>query len=306
MTIQQGKTQKEIQDLYQQSKLEIEMLKEKNKSQAENIEKLQSECDGLRSQLKEFERIKERSSLLKETLEKTNEENQKLNQQVILAKVEGSALNEKLAAKIENEGILKAAKVKLEENLQTMQAKHESLAVQLESTSVKLESKLEKINSIETRNKELCKQANEFRLKLSQHQIQIQVDQSAHQRELAKEQQKYHKLLYQIEEKDKKINDLERKMEVSSLNLKQLQEMIAILNDKEPVKGTLIVKNFSKVDPNSIETFRINGYETDCTKQDLIDIIEAHVDQIEALHQKLYLYDREITKLQQKLRKRIL
>jgi len=180
-TILQEKSDKEIQDLYQQSKLEVERLKEKNKFQANSIEKLQSECSELRNQTKEFERMKERSGMLKEILEKTTEENQKLNQQVILSKVEASTLNEKLAAKIESEKALKATKIKLEENLQTIQAKHENLVVQLESTKVKLESKLEKLNSIETQNKELYNQLNELKLKVSQQQSQIQVEQNIQQ-----------------------------------------------------------------------------------------------------------------------------
>ena len=52
-------------------------------------------------------------------LDKTKEENQKLNQEMILAKVEVSRLNEKLAAKVESEKVLKEAKIELEENLQS-------------------------------------------------------------------------------------------------------------------------------------------------------------------------------------------
>lgn len=292
-TIHQEKTD---QELYQhlQSKLEVERLKEKNKFQAENIEKLQSECNELRREMKEFERMKERNTLLKETLEKSHEENQNLNQQVMQSKVEANSLNEKLIAKIESEEGLKGAKIKLEENLQTMQAKHENLAIQLGNANVKLEAKLEKISIIETQNKELCKQMNELKLKLSQQQTQLQIEQTAHQKELHKEQQKQHELLCQIQENDKKISYLEGKMEVSSLNVKQLQESFATLSERE----TSI-----KLIPNTAKTCIMNdAYETNCSKQDLIEIIEVHVDQIEILHQKIYMYKREIAKLQQKLK----
>jgi len=298
-TIQQEKSDKETQDLYQQSKLEVERLKEKNKSQADSIEKLRSECNELRNQTKEFERMKERSGMLKEILESTKEENQKLNQQVMLAKVEAGALNEKLAAKIESEEALKAAKIKLEENLQTTQAKRENLVVQLESSNVKLESKLEKLNSIETQNKELRKQVNELKLKISQQQTQIRVEQNIHQREQDKDQQKFHELQCQIQEKDMKISNLEGKMEITSLSLKQLQESFASMNEKDNMKGAMKLKNGLKSSP---KPFLSNMYGTECTKQDLIEIIEAHVDQIEVLHQKNYMYKREIVKLQQKLK----
>ena len=302
-SIQQEKTDKEIQDLYQDSKLEVERLKEKNQRQAESIEKLQLECRELTNQVKEFERMKERSTLLKETLEQTKEENQKLNQQILLTKVEASSLTEKLAAKTESEGILKEAKIKLEESLQTMHAKRENLAVQLESTNVKLESKLEKINSIEAQNKDLCKQVNELKLKVSQQQAQLQTGQNIHQKELENERQKCHEMQSQIQEKDKRISNLEGKMEVTSLNLKQLQDKAATLNEKETAKGALKIKKLPKLFPNGAKTCVISdAYETDCTKKDLIEIIEAHVDQIETLHQKIFMYKREIVKLQQKLK----
>ena len=64
---------------------------------------MQSECNKLKGQLRDFERIKERNGLLQEMLDKTKEENQKLNQEVILAKA-------KLAAKVESEKELKEAK----------------------------------------------------------------------------------------------------------------------------------------------------------------------------------------------------
>lgn len=291
-----------MQDLYQQSKLEVERLKEKNEFQAESLGKLQLECNELRNQVREFERMKERSSLLEETLEKTKEENQKLNQQLLLTKIEANSLTEKLAAKIESEEVLKEAKLKLEENLQTMHVKCENLAVQLESTNVKLESKLEKINSMEAQNKELHKQVNELKQKVSQQQTQLQNEQNIHQRELEKEQQKCHELQCQIQEKDKKISFLEGKMEVTSLNLKQLQESIATLNEKETAKSTPKTNRFSKLYPNGANTSIMNARETDCTKQDLIEIVESHVDQIEALHQKIFMYQREIANLQQKLK----
>ena len=247
--------------------------------------------------------MKERSTLLKETLENTKEENQKFNQQLLLTKVETNSLMEKLAAKTESEEILKEAKTKLEESLQTMNAKRENLVVQLESTNVKLESKLEKINSIEAQNKDLRKQVNELKLKVSQQQTQLQMEQGTHQKELEKEQQKRHEMQSQIQEKDKKISHLEGKMEVTSLNLKQLQEKVASVNEKEAEKGALKTKKLPKLFPNGAKTCVINdAYQTDCTKQDLIEIIEAHVDQIETLHQKIFMYKREIVKLQQKLK----
>ena len=43
--------------------------------------------------------MKERSTLLKETLENTKEENQKLNQQLLSTKVETNSLIEKLGLK---------------------------------------------------------------------------------------------------------------------------------------------------------------------------------------------------------------
>ena len=283
--------------------MEVERLKEKNQCQAESIEKLQSECNELRNHVKEFERMKERNTLLKETLENTKEENQKLNQQLLLTKVETNSLMEKLAAKTESEEILKEAKTKLEESLQTMYAKWENLAVQLESTNVKLELKLEKINSIEAQNKDLQKQVNELKLKVSQQQTQLQMEQGTHQKELEKEQQKRHEMQSQIQEKDKKISHLEGKMEVTLLNLKQLQEKVASLNEREAEKGALKTKKLPKLFSNGAKTCVINdAYQTDCTKQDLIEIIEAHVDQIETLHQKIFMYKREIVKLQQKLK----
>ena len=110
----------------------------------------------------------ERKKYTTETLENTKEENQKLNQQLLLTKVDTYSLMEKLAAKTESEEILKEAKTKLEESLQTMHAKCENLVVQLESINVKLESKLEKINSIEAQNKDLHKQVNKLKLMVLQ------------------------------------------------------------------------------------------------------------------------------------------
>ena len=296
-TIEQEKSGTETEELYQQSKVEVEMLKEKNKSQAESIEKLQSECNELRNQMKEFEQMKERSGLLQEMLEKTTEENQKLNQQVTLTKVEASRLNEKLAAKIESEEVFIAAKIKLEENLQTMQAQHENFTIQLESANSKLESKLEKINTLETQNKELHEQMNELKLKVSQQQT----EQNTYQSELEKEQQKCDEMQCQMQQKDQKIKNLEGKMEVTLLNFKQLQESIgSSMKERENrLKSKRSAKNSNS---SSTKACLINVYEIDCTKQDLIEIIEVHVEQIEALHLKIDMYKREIIKLRQQIK----
>ena len=234
---------------------------------------MQSECNELKGQLRDFERIKERNGLLQEMLDKTKEENQKLNQEVILAKA-------KLAAKVESEKELKEAKIKLEENLQTMQAKCENLAIQLESTKVKLdlESKIEKINSIETQNKELQEQVNE--LKVSQR-TQMEIEQTVHQQEQEKEQQKQNLI-------QEKISRLEG-------GLKHLQELLFTSHVKIISKSALKSINLAK-------TSIINLRGTDCTKEDLIKIIEVHVDQIEDLHQQIHTYGMEIIRLQQKLK----
>ena len=273
----------ETQDL--ESKLEVEGPKEINTSPAESIEKLQSECN-------------ERSDPLKEMLDKMQEENQILSQQVILAKVEAGALNEKLVAKVESEEALRAAKDKLEESLQSMQTKHESLAVQLEGTSVKLESKLEKIESIEIENKDLHEQLNELTAKMSQQQSQLQAQLETHQKELEEEQQKLQELQYQIQERDKNISNLEGKLEATSLNFKQLQESIATLNEKKTTKS----QSTRRLRINNTEKSIINTYGEDCTREDLMEIIEVHVDQIELLHQQTHMYKKEIVKLQHKLK----
>lgn len=214
----------------------------------------------MQGQIKDFERIKERSCLLEKMLDKAKEENQKLNQEVTHAKVEASG---KLAAKVESEKILREAKTKLEEDLQTMQTKCEKLAIQLESTKVELKSKLEKIDSIETQNKELHN-------RVTQQQTQ--------QREQEKEQQK----LIQ-----KKITSLEE-------SLKKLQESFFTLHVKVT---TLKSHSFDGARPSAID---LHG--TDCTKEDLIKIIEVHVEQIVDLHQLIHTYQRKIAMLQQKLK----
>ena len=275
--------QEETQDLL--SKLEVEGFKEINKSPTKSAEKLQSEYNG-------------RNEVLKEMLDKMHEENKILYQQVILAKVEASTLNEKLVAKVESEEALRAAKDKLEESLQGMQTKHESLAVQLESTSVKLESKLEKIEGIEMENRELHEQVNELTAKILQQQTQLQDQLETHQKELEKDQQKLQELQYQIQEKDKNISNFEGKLEATSLNFKQLQESVATLNEKRATKS----QSIRRLRINNVEASIINAYGEDCTREDLMEIIEAHVDQIEALHQQTYMYKKEIVKLQQKLK----
>ena len=231
---------------------------------------MQSECNELKGQLRDFERIKERNGLLQEMLDKTKEENQKLNQEVILAKA-------KLAAKVESEKELKEAKIKLEENLQTMQAKCENLTIQLESTKVKLDLE-SKINSMETQNKELQEQVNE--LKVSQR-TQMEIEQTVHQQEQEKEQQKQNLI-------QEKISRLEG-------SLKQLQELLFTSHLKVISKSALKSISLAK-------TSIINLRGTDCTKEDLIKIIEAHVNQIEDLHQQIHTYGMEIVRLQQKLK----
>ena len=292
------KTKEENQKLNQEvilAKVEVSSLTEKlaTKAESEKVlkeakieleENLQSECNKLKGQIQDFERIKERSGLLQEMLDKTKEENQKLNQEVILAKVEVSSLTEKLATKVESEKVLKEARIKLEENLQTMQAKCENLAIQLESTKGKLESKLEKIDSIETQNKELHKQVDELTLKVSQQQTQIQVEQTVHEQakeQQAKEQQKHTEL-------QEKISSLEE-------SLKQLQESIFTLHVKVTTKSALKSVGF---DDAKTPVINLHG----CTKEVLIKTIEVHVDQIEELHQQIHMYKRKILELQQKLK----
>ena len=125
---------------------------------------------------------------------------------------------------------------------------------------------------------------------LTQQQNQMQIEQNIRQRAQEKDQQKFHELQCQIQEKDMKISYLEGKMEVTSSSLKLLQESFTSLNKKETTNDSMKMKNHSKSSSSFTETRTINMHGMECTKQDLIDIIETYVWEIEALHQEIYKY----------------
>ncbi|XP_065900498.1 putative leucine-rich repeat-containing protein DDB_G0290503 [Dysidea avara] len=301
-------TAKTETELYQQSKLEIERLKERNKFQEEVLKKLQSECDELKSQVKELERLKEREGLQKEMIEKFKSENKQLNEHTTELKVEVATLNEKLSNTKENEEQSKAARNELEKCLQSLQSKVETMTVQVESADVKLNSKQEKIEHVEAQNRDLRKQITELKQKLTQQQTQARIDHSKHQKEIEKYQQRCEQMENQVQEKDNKLSNIEGKMENTSENLKQIQEILANLNEKEEIDDP---PSLHKQDSGKVAEviIRKNGVECskqqlvlECSKQDLVDIIEVYIEQIEELHHKVHLYQCEIRKLKLKLK----
>ena len=281
--------------LYKQSKLEVTKLKEKNRLQEETMKKYQSECEELRKQIKELQQLKGRDGheVLKETMEKMTNENKQSNEQVTQLKTEITTLSEKLASRAQNEEHSRAAIAEHKKNMQSLQTKIDSIKIQLESTKVKLESKQEMVEHLEAGKKELTKQLNE--LKLTK---QMTLEQAKHQKEIVKYQEKCEMLECQVQEKDVKISNLEGKMEVTALDLQQIQDLLTTISQREATKD--IVVNVT-VRLQKKPTNHANDSYDECSKQDLIEIIETHVDQIEALHQKLYRYKREIKRLQRKI-----
>ena len=289
---------KNSQALYEQSEVEIKKLKEKNKLHEETMKTCQSECEELRKQVKELQQLKGRdgNEILKETIEKLKDENKQLNEQVTHFKIEIATLNERLSSKAENEERLETARTEHEKYLQALQVKVDSMTIQLESSNIKLESKQEMVKHLETRNKELTKQLNDLNLKLNE---QITHEQTNHQNELAKYQEKCKLLEHQVQERDVKISNFEGKMEVTALNLQQIQYLLTTINQREAAKDIVVTVTEEPQKKKSRD--HITDSFAKCSKQDLIEIIETHVDQIEALHQKLYRYKREIKNLQRKI-----
>ena len=252
----------------------------------ETMKKLQSECDVLRGQVKELEWLKEREALQRQTIETLTAENKNLNEQLAQLQVE-------------------IARSELGNSLQCLQSKVEIMTVQVESN---LDSKKEKIAHVETQNKDLQKQITELKLTLSQQQTQTTLDHSKHQQEIEKYQQKCEQMESHVQEKDTKLSNIEGKMENTLENLQQIQEILANLNKKEESEDD--TSSLNQDTRNIAEvTIRKNGIECfkqqlilECSKQDLVDIIEAHIEQIETLHQVLYSYHCKIGKLQLKLK----
>ena len=263
------------------------------------MKKCQSECEELQKQIKELQQLKGRDGheVLKETMEKMTNENKRSNEQVTQLKTEITTLSNKLASRALNEEHSRTASLRAEheKNMQSLQTKIDSITIQLESTKVKLGSKQEMVEQLEAGNKELTKQLNELNLSLTK---QMTLEQAKHQKEIVKHQEKCEMLECQVQEKDVKISNLEGKMEVTALDLQQIQDLLTTISQREAVKDivvTVIEQQQKKPSNHANDSF------AECSKQDLIEIIETHVDQIEALHQKLYKYKREIKRLQQKI-----
>ncbi|XP_065902706.1 putative leucine-rich repeat-containing protein DDB_G0290503 [Dysidea avara] len=277
---------KDLQQLHKQFKLENKSAKGKDMFYEETMKKLQSECDVLRGQVKELEWLKEREALQRQTIETLTAENKNLNEQLAQLQVE-------------------IARSELGNSLQCLQSKVEIMTVQVESN---LDSKKEKIAHVETQNKDLQKQITELKLTLSQQQTQTTLDHSKHQQEIEKYQQKCEQMESHVQEKDTKLSNIEGKMENTLENLQQIQEILANLNKKEESEDD--TSSLNQDTRNIAEvTIRKNGIECfkqqlilECSKQDLVDIIEAHIEQIETLHQVLYSYHCKIGKLQLKLK----
>jgi len=280
----------DVQSLIEQSEVEIKNLEEKNRLQEKTIISHQMECEQLRKQVKELQHPKG-DDILKEIID----ENKQLREQLTLFKIENATLNEKLLFKIENEERLEIAQTEHEKNLQSLQAKINSMIVKLESSNVNLETKQEMIQRLETQNKELTKQINESKVKLTER---ITLEQTKHQEELTKYQEKCKMLECHIQEKDVKISNLEGKMEVAAINLQQIRDLLTTINQREAAKDIIVTVS---EEPNETPKDHTSDSFAKCSKEDLIEIIESHVDQIEALHQKLYRYKREINKLQRKI-----
>ena len=285
--------QDDTQALYEQSEVEVKKLKEKNKLQEERMKTYQMECEQLQKQVKELQQPNRRDG--HDILKEMKDENKELHEQVTHFKIEIAILNEKLSSKTHNEERLETARTEQEKNLKSLQAKVNSMTTQLEGSNTKLELEQKTVQHLETKNKELKKVLNELNLKLSE---QITVEQIKHQKELAKYKEKCDLLECHIQEKDVKISNLEGKMEVTALNLQQIQDLLTTINQREAAKDIIVTVSEEPKEKSRDDT---DDSYAKCSKQDLIEIIEAHVDQIEALHQKLYKYKREIKKLQRKI-----
>jgi len=268
----------------EQLKLENERLKEKNSFQEETMKKMQSECDALKNQVKEMERLKEREALQREMIEKLTVENKQLSKQMTE---------------------LQVARSKLENSAQHLQNKVESMTVQMESAE---NLKKVKIEHVEALNKDLQKQITELKITLSQQQTQATQDHSKHQKEVEKYQQKCEQMENQVQEKDIKLSNIEGKMESTLKNLQQIQEILNLLDKKEEQSRSDCPTSLHEEEPVQV-TISKNGIECfkqklmlKCSKQDLVDIIEAHIEEIETLHHVLYTYHCKIDKMQLKLK----